>query len=52
MRAGDCRERYFRQECDMLDYIRDHTKQPELYTKVLRKFFFRNHFCIVFELLG
>jgi len=44
--------RYFKEEIDITKYIEDNTANPNLYTKILRTFFFRNHYFIVFELLG
>jgi len=44
--------RYFKEEIDITKYVEDNTADSNLYTKILKTFFFRNHYFIVFELLG
>jgi len=44
-------EKYFKLELDLMEMIRTKTNGSEHFATVLRTFFFRNHFCIVMELL-
>jgi len=44
--------KYFEKEVRILNYIRSKISEPERISRHLRSFFFRNHYVIVFELLG
>ncbi|CAK8672583.1 unnamed protein product [Clavelina lepadiformis] len=43
---------YFKQEIDMMRLVKQSTRNPERFPNILKTFYFRNHFCIVYELLG